>query len=159
MTSAQMELCHKILQSYRRELEKGEEKNEKAVLSLIEKLYEIQTTENYIVASTIQSYPLERELDDNIGSLAICKIHEAETTEILDPEYWEERERQVNEDYLLAMFLQDKQNKREELRIECKEDEQLARFMAEEEANEHLTCGCVEVCRCDCAVTKANTRY
>ena len=76
--------------------------------SLIEKLHEIQTTENYIVASTIQSYPLERDLDQNIGSLALCKILEAETTEILDPEYWEERERQVNEDYSLAIFLQER---------------------------------------------------
>ena len=33
MTSAQMELCHEILQSYRRELEKGAEKNENLSIS------------------------------------------------------------------------------------------------------------------------------
>ena len=47
-----------------------------------------------------------------MGSQVLCKILEAETTEILDPEYWEERERQVKEDYSLAVFLQDEQNKR-----------------------------------------------
>ena len=52
MTSEQMELCHEILQSYWKELEKNT-KNEKPVSSLIEKLHEIQTTKNYIVASTI----------------------------------------------------------------------------------------------------------
>ena len=50
------------------------------------------------------------------------------------------------------MFLQDEQNKREDLRIECQEDEQLVRLIAEEDANEHLTCGCVEVCKCDSAI-------
>ena len=102
--------------------------------SLIEKLHEIQTTENYVVASTIQSYPLEEDLDQNIRSQVLCRILEAETTEILDPEYWEERERQIKEDYSLTIFLQDEQNKREEWKRECQEDEQLARLIAEEDA-------------------------
>ena len=53
MSLEQMELCHDILQSYQKELEK-DTKKEKPVSSLIEKLHEIQTTENYIVASTFQ---------------------------------------------------------------------------------------------------------
>ena len=111
MNSEQRELCHDMLQSYWKNLEK-DTKKEKRISSLIEKLHEIQTTENYVVASTIQSYPLEEDLDQNIGSQVLCRILEAETTEILDPEYWEERERQVKEDYSLAVFLQDEQNKR-----------------------------------------------
>ena len=152
MTSEQMELCHDILQSYRKELEK-DTKKEKPVSSLIEKLHEIQTTESYVVASTIQSYPLEEDLDQNIRSQVLCRILEAETTEILDPEYWEERERQIKEDYSLEICLQDEQNKREEWERKCQEDEQLARLIAEEDAEKFLTCWCVEICECDIAIS------
>ena len=46
MTSSQMELCEEILQSCRKELEEDAEENGKPVLSLIEKLHEIQTEKN-----------------------------------------------------------------------------------------------------------------
>ena len=137
MNSEQIELCQDILQSYRKELEEDSEKR-KPVSSLIEKLYEIQTTENYVVASTIQSYPMkedfgEEDLDQNIGSQVLCRILEAETYMNLDPEYWEERERQITEDYSLVLFLQDEQNKRKEWEQKCLEDEQLAKLIADEE--------------------------
>ena len=45
MNSEQIELCHDILQSNQKELEEDSER-EKPVSSLIEKLHEIQTTEN-----------------------------------------------------------------------------------------------------------------
>ena len=44
------------------------------------------------------------DFEDNLGTTVLSQILESQTTEILDPDYWDDREQQISEDYLLALF-------------------------------------------------------
>ena len=91
-SSSANKLVEEALNSCREEFKSNPRGPVPSVASIIDIIQDIENADKTVLVSAIQSYPYNMDFEDNLGTTVLSQILESQTTEILDQDYWDDRE-------------------------------------------------------------------